>query len=329
MVASPSARIVITDCDHGTIEPELEVLGQAGLTAELASCSTPQEVIEAASDADAIITQYAPMDAEVIEQLERCRVIVRYGVGVETVAVDAASARGIWVVNVPDYGVEEVADHALALLLAMLRSILPLQRAVSAGRWQYEVARPVRRVRDLTIGVVGCGRIGSAFAAKARCLGTNVVASDPGGLPEEVRALGVREVPLPQLLATSDAVSLHLPLTEGTRGLIGAEQLAAMKPTAFLVNTARGGIVDEAALLDALDAGQIAGAALDVLAQEPPPEPLSRLLVHEQVLLTPHSAWYSQESFRTLKTEVAREVIRVLRDERPRSPVNVLAGSRS
>lgn len=317
-----ASRIVITDCDHGTIDPELEILAQAGLTAELVPCSSPQDVIEAARDADAVITQYAPIDAEVIQHLERCKVIVRYGVGVETVDVRAASERGIWVANVPDYGVEEVADHALALLLAMFRSVVPLDRAVRSGRWTYDEARPLHRIRDLTIGVVGCGRIGTALATKVRCLGSTVLVADPNGVPEAAREMGVKEASLSDLLRESDAISVHVPLTSNTRGLFGAAELAAMKPTAFLVNTARGGIVDETALLRALDEGEIAGAGLDVLAQEPPDLLHGQLIGHDRVIVTPHSAWYSEESFETLKTEVAREVVRVLQGDSPRSPVN-------
>lgn len=322
---SSGPRIVVTDCDHGTIQPELEALAEAGLSAEQASCTTAEDVIAAAGTADAIITQYAPIDASVIEKLDRCRLIVRYGVGVDTVDVAAASEKGIWVVNVPDYGIEEVADHTLALLLAMLRSILPLQRAVRDGHWQYEAARPVHRIRDLTVGVVGCGRVGTAFATKVRCLGPTVLGTDPNGVPGAALEVGVREVALPELLASCDAVSLHLPLTAETRGLIGARELAAMKPSAFLINTARGGIVDEVALLQALDSGQLAGAGLDVLEHEPPSEPRTGLLVHDRAIITPHSAWYSEESFQTLKTEVAREVIRVLGGDPPRSPVNAVA----
>jgi D-3-phosphoglycerate dehydrogenase len=279
-------------------------------------------VIEQASGADALINQYAPIDEAVLESLERVRIVARYGVGVDTVDVEAATRRGVWVANVPDYGTEEVSDHALALLMNLLRGVGRLDRAVRSGGWDYSAVRPLRRVRALTVGVVGCGRIGAAFARKAGCLGVRVLGYDVARVPEDLVREGVVEpVGFDELLVRADAVSLHLPLTEGTHHLIGAEQLARMKPGACLINTARGGLVDPAALLWALNEGEISGAALDVLETEPPGEgdPLVR---HDRVVVTPHAGWYSEESTQTLKTEVAREVVRVLSGGRPRSPVN-------
>ena len=319
-------QVVITDCDHGTIAPEEEVLGAAGLDVALAHCTTAAEVAEQARDADAIIVQYAPVDATALAALERCRVVARYGVGVDTIDLDAATARGIWVANVPDYGTEEVADHALALLLALLRGVGRLDRAVHAGRWDFSEVRPLRRLSTLTVGVVGCGRIGSAFARRVRALGLPVIAHESAGVPDALRELGVREASLEALLAAADAVSLHLPLTEATRALIGPATLEGMKPGAYLVNTARGGLVDSAAVLAALDSGRLAGAALDVLEREPPAAD-DPALAHERLLLTPHAAWYSEESMATLKSEAAREVVRVLEGGRPRSPVNDPSGS--
>ena len=205
--------------------------------------------------------------------------------------------------------------------MSLLRGVCRLDRAARSGGWDYSVVRPLRRVSTLAVGVVGCGRIGSTFARKARCLGVSVLAYDPAGVPEELARDGVRGVGFDELLAASDATSLHLPLTGETRHLIGADQLGRMKPGAYLINTARGGLVDTAALLRALDEGEIAGAALDVLEVEPP-EKGDELVSHERVIVTPHVAWYSEESYETLKSEAAREVVRVLSGERPRSPVN-------
>ena len=315
-------RVVITDCDHDNIEPEQRVFAEAGFDVHLAECKTASDVIEQARDADALINQYAPIDENVLAHLVQCRIVVRYGVGVDTIDVEAATRHGVWVANVPDYGTEEVSDHAFALLLNLLRGVGRYDRAVRSGEWDYSAMRPLRRLRTLTVGVIGCGYIGAGFARKVGCLGARVLGYDAAGVPEELVRDGVVEpADLDELLARADAVSLHAPLTEHTRHLIGAEQIRLMKSGAYLVNTSRGGLVDSAALLRALDGGEIAGAALDVLETEPP-EAGDPLVTHERVLITPHAAWYSEESMETLKSEVAREVVRVLSGERPRSPIN-------
>ena len=319
---APSPRVVITDCDHDNIEPEQRVFAEADFDVHLAECKTASDVIEQARDADALINQYAPIDENVLAHLTQCRIVVRYGVGVDTIDVEAATRHGVWVVNVPDYGTEEVSDHAFALLLNLLRGVGRYDRAVRSGEWDYSAVRPLRRLRTLTVGVIGCGHIGAGFARKVGCLGARVLGYDAAGVPEELVRDGVVEpADLDELLARADAVSLHAPLTEHTRHLIGAEQIRLMKSGAYLVNTSRGGLVDSAALLRALNEGEIAGAALDVLETEPP-EAGDPLVTHERVLITPHAAWYSEESMETLKSEVAREVVRVLSGERPRSPVN-------
>jgi D-3-phosphoglycerate dehydrogenase / 2-oxoglutarate reductase len=313
--------VVITDCDHPDVEPERAVLAEAGVEVRLERCRTSEDVVAAARDAEALIVQYAEVDEAVLRALERCRAVVRYGVGVDSVDVEAATRLGVWVVNVPDYGVEEVSDHALALLLGLLRGIPRLDRAVRAGTWDDGSAGPLRRLSTRTIGVVGCGRIGGAFARKARALGLRVLAHDPAGVPDALREAGIEATSFDGLLEEADALSLHVPLTAGTEHLIDAAALARMRPGAFLVNTSRGGLVDGAALLAALEEGRLGGAALDVLEEEPP-GPDDPLVRHERVVVTPHAAWYSEESAHTLKSEVAREAARVLRGARPRSPVN-------
>lgn len=325
MELGASSRVVITDCDHDNIEPELRVFGEAELGVRLAECKTAEDVISEARDAEALVNQYAPIDESVLAALGRLRVVVRYGVGVDNVDTEAATRHGVWVVNVPDYGVEEVSDHALALMLNMVRGIGRLDRMVRGGVWDVREVRPLRRVSGLTVGVIGCGRIGSAFALKVRGLGMRVVAFDKDPLPEELARGGVEPVGFDELLGLSDVVSLHVPLDAETRHLIEDEQLGRMKSGAYLINTARGGLVDSAALLRALEEGCIAGAGLDVLEIEPP-EAGDALVAHERVIVTPHAAWYSEESYDTLKTEAAREVVRVLSGERPRSPVNEPAG---
>ena len=311
--------VVITDCDHDTVDPERAVLKGHEVELRRLQCRTPEEVAAQAGDADVLINQYVPITGEVLDALPRCRLVVRYGVGVDNVDVAAATERGVWVANVPDYGRDEVADHTLALALAVLRGVVVLDRSVRDGVWDLEAARPLHRLATLTYGVVGCGAIGRAVARRAAGLGMRVLGYD---IPQVRSEPPIERVPLEGLLEAADVVSLHAALTPESHHLIGAAALGRMRPTAFLVNTARGGLVDAAALLAALDAGALAGAALDVLEGEPPDELGWRLARHPRVVATPHAAWYSEEAFHTLKTEVAREALRVLEGGRPRSPVN-------
>jgi D-3-phosphoglycerate dehydrogenase len=294
----------------------------------LEQCRTAEEVAARAQGAHVLLNQYAPITAEVLDALPDCRLVVRYGVGVDNVDVDAAAQRGVWVANVPDYGTEEVADHAVALALTMLRGVPRYAAAVAAGEWDYRAAQPLRRLSTLRFGVVGCGAIGSVTGRRAAAFGMDVVGADAAD-DRPAPGSGIRKVDLDELLATSDVVSLHLGLTPETEHLVDAGTLARMRPTAVLVNTARGGLVDGQALLEALDAGRLAGAALDVLETEPPDALGRRLAAHDRVVVTPHAAWYSQESFVALKTEVAREAVRVLTGEPPRSPVNAPEKARS
>jgi D-3-phosphoglycerate dehydrogenase / 2-oxoglutarate reductase len=311
--------VVITDCDHDSVDPEREVLAGHDVELRVLACRTPAEVAAQAGDADVLINQYVPITAEVLDALPRCRLVVRYGVGVDNVDVEAATERGVWVANVPDYGREEVADHTLALAMALLRGVVVLDRSVRDGAWDLEVARPLRRLGTLTYGVVGCGAIGRAVAQRAAGLGMRVLGYDVDQVPSSPP---IERVPLEELLEAADVVSLHAALTPGSHHLIGAAALARMQPTAFLVNTARGGLVDAAALLAALDARELAGAALDVLEHEPPDDLGWTLVRHARVVATPHAAWYSEEAAHTLKSEVAREALRVLDGGQPRSPVN-------
>ena len=313
------AVVVITDCDHDGVDPERAVLDGHDVELRRLQCRTPQEVADQAGDAEVLINQYVPVTGEVLDALPACRLVVRYGVGVDNVDVDAATARGVWVANVPDYGRDEVADHTLALALALLRGVVLLDRSVHDGTWDLEPARPLRRLATLTYGVVGCGAIGTAVARRAAGLGMRVLGYD---IPQVRSGPPVERVPLEGLLEATDLVSLHAALTPASHHLIGADALARMRPSAYLVNTARGGLVDGVALLAALDAGKLAGAALDVLEGEPPDELGWRLARHPRVVATPHAAWYSEEAFLTLKTEVAKEALRVLEGGPPRSPVN-------
>jgi D-3-phosphoglycerate dehydrogenase len=317
-----AAVVVITDCDHDNVDPERAALEGHDVELRVLACRTPEEVAAQAGDADVLINQYVPITSEVLDALPRCRLVVRYGVGLDNVDVAAATERGVWVANVPDYGRDEVADHTLALALSLLRGVVALDRSVRDGTWDLAAARPLRRLSTLTWGVVGCGAIGSAVAQRAAGLGMRVLGYD---LPQVASGPPVERVGLEELLEAADLVSLHAALTPDSHHLIGAAALGRMRPTAFLVNTARGGLVDAAALLAALGNGKLAGAALDVLEGEPPDDLGWRVARHARAVATPHAAWYSEEALHTLKTEVAREALRVLEGKKPRSPVNSLA----
>ena len=320
-----AAVVVITDCDHGGVDPERAVLDGHDVELRVLDCRTPEEVAGQAGDADVLVNQYVPITGAVLDALPRCQLVVRYGVGVDNVDVEAATGRGVWVANVPDYGRDEVADHTLALALSLLRGVVVLDRSVRDGVWDLEPARPLRRLSTLTWGVVGCGAIGRGVAERAAGLGMRVLGHDLPGVPSRAP---IERVGLEELLEGADVVSLHAALTPESHHLIGAAALARMRPAAFLVNTARGGLVDAAALLAALEAGELAGAALDVLEGEPPDELGWRLARHPRVVATPHAAWYSEEAFHTLKSEAAREALRVLEGGEPRSPVNSPAARR-
>ncbi len=313
--------VVVTDSVFPTLEPAERVLARIGATVQLAPSSAPQALAEAASGADALLVTYAPVTAWLIERLKRCRIISRFGIGVDNVDVAAATRAGIVVTRVPDYCIDEVSDHALALLLALARKIPEADRRVKAGQWEVAALAPIHRLRGRTLGLVGFGQIPRALAPKARALGLRVVAFDPYVEPEEMARAGVDAVSFDDLIAQSDFVSIHAPLVPETRHLFNADVFRRMKNTAYLINTARGPLVDEAALVEALERGQIAGAALDVLPQEPPP-PASPLLRSSKIVLTPHAAFYSEESLEELQRKAAEEVVRVLTGEPPRHPVN-------
>ncbi|MBC8078283.1 MAG: C-terminal binding protein [Chloroflexales bacterium] len=272
-------------------------------------------------EADALLVTIHRVSAELIATLERCRIISRSGTGLDAIDIPAATAKGIWVAYVPDYSIDEVSSHAVGLLLAHARGIPWLVESTRAGSWTHQLIAPRRRLRGQTLGLLGFGRIGQAVAVKARGLGLEIIAHDPFLDDQAISALGARPVDRETLLRESDYLSLHVPLTDANRQFIDAQALALMKPTAFVINTARGGLIDEDALLHAVKSGQIAGAGLDVLSVEPPPA--DHPLLHEpRILITPHTGWYSEDSSYDVRVRAAEEVVRVLRGERPRCPVN-------
>lgn len=276
---------------------------------------------EVVAQADALMVTLQPVSAELVATMERCRIISRVGTGLDAIDIDAATKHGVWVTFVPDYAVDEVSTHAIASLLAHARGFPRLLESTRRGEWGNKVVAPIHRLQGQTLGVVGYGRIGRSVGVKAHGLGLEVNVHDPylDSLPPD--SSYARLVDWETLLLTSDYISLHVPLTDGTHHIINAESLSQMKSTAFLINTARGALIDEDALLAAVRSGQIAGAALDVLSAEPPP--VDHPLLHEdRIWITPHSAWYSEESMEDMRTRGAEEVVRVLQGQKPRNPVN-------
>ena len=303
-------RVVITDCDHGSVDIEREVAEQYGYELVLAQCVAEEEVIAAARGADAILTQYAPVTGKVLARLPELIAVGRYGVGVDTVDLDAASAHGVAVCNVPDYGTEDVSDHAIAHAIGLMRGLPALDKGVRRGDADLGPVRPLHRYSASTFAVYGLGLIGEATARKARALGFRVIGTDPRYAAGEVTPDGTDVVAPDELLAQADLISLHLPLIAQTRHLIDDAAFARMRPGVKIVNTCRGGVMQTDALVRALDAGIVAAAALDVFEEEPLPltHPLLRF---DQVMLSPHAAWYSEESFAELKRRAMEHILDV------------------
>lgn len=304
---------------------EREILGAAGYELRTAQCRDVSALLAAARGAAGLIMWpqiWLPRISQaVLGALHGCRAIVTYSVGFDHIDLAAAKERGIGVSNTPDWCVDEVANHVLALLLAANKKLALHDRRLRAGHWDHRVLRPLHRITGQTLGLVGVGRIGAAVAARARPFGLRTVAYDPFVSAERVAALGAEPLAsLDALLEASDYVSLHVPLTPATRHLLGAGQFARMRPGAYLINAARGPVVDEAALVEALRSGQIAGAALDVYEHEPL-APDSPLLAFDSVTLTPHCASYSEEGYVERRQKAAEEMVRYLRGEAPRTPL--------
>jgi D-3-phosphoglycerate dehydrogenase / 2-oxoglutarate reductase len=319
--------VVIADYDYGDVDIERAIIEDAGLRLIAADCKTEDDVIEAAHDADAIIAQYATVGAWAINALTRCKVIARYGTGVDIVDVDAATRRGILVTNVPnDWCQNEVADHAMALLLAAARKICGYDRATRAGIWQWQSGEPIHRIQGRNLGLLSFGAIAQAIAARANAFGMRVIAHDPYMAPEDVTAHGATPVSFDELIEHSDYLVIQAPLTSETHHRIGEGELRRMKPTLILINTARGPIVNDTALHLALKQGWIAGAGLDDIEEEPAKQrdwkPANPLFSLDNVIITPHAAYYSEEAIRTVRDFAAREVVRVLTGKVPHSPVN-------
>lgn len=322
----PSFKVVLTDFSDPDHSPEATVLSDSGLEIDFVRLQTkdPETLIPHVIDADGLIVQWASINRKVIEAMTRCKIISRYGIGVDMVDLQAAGEHGIAVANVPDYCIEEVSDSTIAFLFDLGRRHFLLDRYVRSGNWgttQPLPSWPPPRLRGQSVGIIGLGNIGRAVAHKAAGLGLHLLGFDPYLPPQQMAALGVEAVSLETLLRRADFVSIHCPLNEETRGLIGAAQLALMKPSACLINMARGPIVVQADLYRALANQTILAAAVDVLEQEPPApdDPLLRL---NNILITPHTSSGSVESILQLRRDTAQNVVDVLSGTLPRSIVN-------
>lgn len=314
-------KVVITDYIYGEPTEEIEILKTIGAEVEMHQCKTEKEVIETAKDADAILNTYAPVSRKVIENLERCKVIVRYGIGYDTIDTEAATEKSIVVVNIPSYCIEEVADHTLALMLCALRKITVYDRAIRKGKWDWRDARPINRLKELTLGLIAVGKIGRAVAERVKPIGMKIIAFDPYVPENKLRELGIEPVSLNYLLKNSDVISIHTPLTKETRHMIDYEKIKTMKRGAVLINTSRGAVIKTEDLIRALEEELISCAALDVLEFEPPPADFP-LLKFENVVLTPHASFYSEGSLKEVKRIAAEEVVRVLSGKKPLSCIN-------
>jgi len=303
--------IAVTDSVFPSLDPAKAALAKLDPTFRMAKSPSADDILAVAKDADAILVTYAKLTRELIMQLTRCKAIGRFGLGVDNIDLPAAKEKAIAVNYVPDYCIREVSDHAMALLLALIRKIPFSNRLVQGGRWEMPAVVPIRRIEGTVLGLVGFGHIPRLLAPKAKAFGMKVIAYDPFAKPEVFKAAGVDSVDFDTLLKTSDYVSVHAPLTPQTRGMMNAEVFGKMKKGAYIVNTARGPLIDEAALTAALDSGHLGGAGLDVVAVEPLAKD-SPLLGRDNVIVTPHTAFYSIEALDELQSKCASDVARVL-----------------
>jgi len=311
-------KVVITDCNHPSVEIERKILNEINAEVILLNSNKKDDIIKIAKNADGIINQRVPITRGIIKSLNKCKIIARYGVGVDNIDVKAATEYGIIVANVPDYCVDEVSSHTIGLILACARGIILFNRKVKEKRWGFSLAKPLFRIQGKTLGIFGLGRIGSAVAKKSIGFGLKIIACDPYVSKTNTK---IKMVDFPQLLSESDFISINASLTDETWHAFNENELKAMKKTAYLINTARGSIVDEKILYNALRERWIAGAGLDVLEKEPPDwdNPLLKL---DNVIFTPHSAFYSEESYIELKTRTAKAVLSVLNGKLPETIIN-------
>jgi D-3-phosphoglycerate dehydrogenase len=316
----PRTLIAVTDSPFPSLDPARAALARVDPELRMAASSTAEDILAVARDADAVLVTYAKLPGELLRQLTHCKAIGRFGLGVDNIDIKAAAELGITVTYVPDYCMHEVSDHAIALLLALARKIALSNKLVQSGRWEMAAVVPIHRLAGRVLGLIGFGNIPRALAPKAKALGLRVIAHDPYVSRETLASAGVEGMSLDDLLARADFVSVHAPLSPATRGLFNSQVFGKMKKGALLINTARGPLVDEDALVAALDSGHLGGAALDVVVTEPL-APNSKLIGRDNVILTPHTGFYSVEALNELQTKCASDVARVLCGEAPVYPV--------
>ncbi len=315
-------KVVVTDYSFAELDLEKQLLEPLGCTVVGAQCRTDDQVIECTADADYVITQFAPVTGRAIQAMKKARIIVRYGIGVDNVDLAVARSHGIPVCNVPDYCIDEVADHTLALVLAITRQVARISSTIQAGGWNPQLPlEAYHTLKDMTTGVVGCGRIGREVIRRLVPFKTKILAYDPLLTDEAARALGAERVSLETLLTTSDLISLHCPSTPETQKMVNVASLARMKDGVLLVNMARGNLVDTPALIAALQSGKVAGAGLDVTDPEPLPAD-SPLRAMGSVVITSHVASASVKAVTTLRTSVADTVAKAFRGEKVPNCVN-------
>jgi D-3-phosphoglycerate dehydrogenase len=313
--------IAVTDTVFPSLDPAKAALARLNPTYRMSKSVNAEDIVAVAKDADAVLVTYAKLTRDVLMQLTRCRAIGRFGLGVDNIDLPTAKEKGIAVNYVPDYCIREVSDHAMALLLALIRKIPLSNKLVQSGRWEMPAVVPIRRIEGTVLGLIGFGHIPRLVAPKAQAFGMKVISYDPFAKPEAFKAAAVESVDLDTLLKTSDYVSVHAPLLQATRGMLNAAAFGKMKRGAYVVNTARGPLIDEPALVAALDSGQVGGAGLDVVAAEPLAKD-SPLLGRDNVIISPHTAFYSIEALNELQTKCATDVARVLSGEKAVYPIS-------
>jgi len=311
-------RVVITDCDHSSLEEEKREFSSIGAELILAQVREEEDLIRACKEADGLINQYALLTRKVFEALPKCKVVSRYGVGVDSIDLKAATDFGIIVANVPDYCIDEVSNQTIAMVLTLVRKTAFFDQKVKSNRWDFHLGIPIYRLHGKTLGLIGSGRIGLEVAKKISTFGVKVIAFDPY---LQKAGEGIELTDFDTVLKRSDFISIHCPLNESTHHLVGEQAFQKMEKKPILINTSRGPIVDEKALIQALVEGRVSGAALDVLEKEPP-DPQNPLLKMENVILSPHVSFYSEESIKELKRRTAENVAKVLMGKWPRSVVN-------
>ena len=320
---SEQVKVVITDCDHANINEETAIFNREGIAFRYENCKTEDDLIEKCQDATACLNQYAPFTEKVFAALPDLKMVVRYGVGVDNIDLEAATRHHVQICNVPDYGTFEVADQALGLMMEITRKTGQAWNLVKAGVWDYTKVAPITRLSELTVGIIGLGRIGCAFAKRAHALGCRVIGYDiyTKHVAENPELSFIEVKSQDEVLEQADLISLHCALTAENAGMMNKDTFARMKQGAMLINVARGGLVNEADLAEALKSGKLGAAGIDVTCHEPL-EADSPLRSAPNIVITPHMAWYSEQASRDLNRKCADEAVRAVKGLPPRCPVN-------